>query len=64
MIGHLQRNKIKYIIDKVDLIHSVDSLRLAEAIEKEAAKKHVIAKVLIEVNVGREESKFGFLRKN
>ena len=51
MIGHLQRNKIKYIIDKVDLIHSVDSLRLAEAIEK----------VLIEVNVGREESKFGFL---
>ena len=60
-IGHLQRNKIKYIIDKVDLIHSVDSLRLAEAIEKEAAKKHVIAKVLIEVNVGREESKFGFL---
>ena len=51
MIGHLQRNKIKYIIDKVDLIHSVDSLRLAEAIEKEAAKKHVIAKVLIEVNV-------------
>ena len=51
MIGHLQRNKIKYIIDKVDLIHSVDSLRLAEAIEKEAAKKHVI----------REESKFGFL---
>ena len=61
MIGHLQRNKIKYIIDKVDLIHSVDSLRLAEAIEKEAAKKHVIAKVLIEVNVGREESKFGFL---
>ena len=38
MIGHLQRNKIKYIIDKVDLIHSVDSLRLAEAIEKEAAK--------------------------
>ena len=48
MIGHLQRNKIKYIIDKVDLIHSVDSLRLAEAIEKEAAKKHVIAKVLTE----------------
>ena len=61
MIGHLQRNKIKYIIDKVDLIHSVDSLRLAEAIEKKPAKKHVIAKVLIEVNVGREESKFGFL---
>ena len=61
MIGHLQRNKIKYVIDKVDLIHSVDSLRLAEAIEKEAAKKQVIAKVLIEVNVGREESKFGII---
>ena len=39
MIGHLQRNKVKYIIDKVDLIHSVDSLKLAETIEKEAAKK-------------------------
>ena len=39
MIGHLQRNKVKYIIDKVDMIHSVDSLRLAETIEKEAAKK-------------------------
>ncbi len=41
MIGHIQRNKIKYIIDKVDLIHSVDSLRLAEAIEKEAAKRNM-----------------------
>ncbi len=61
MIGHLQRNKIKYIIDKVDLIHSVDSLRLAEAIEKEAAKRNLIVNILIEVNVGREESKFGFL---
>lgn len=44
MIGHLQRNKIKYIIDKVDLIHSVDSVRLADAIDKEAAKKGVTAK--------------------
>lgn len=61
MIGHLQRNKIKYIIDKVDLIHSVDSLRLAEAIEKEAAKKDVIANILIEVNVAKEDSKFGVM---
>lgn len=59
MIGHLQRNKIKYIIDKVEMIHSVDSLRLAEAIEKEAAKKSVSVKVLVEVNVAGEESKFG-----
>lgn len=61
MIGHLQRNKIKYIIDKVDLIHSVDSLRLAEAIEKEAAKHDVIANILVEVNVAKEDSKFGLL---
>lgn len=59
MIGHLQRNKIKYIIDKVDLIHSVDSIRLAEAIEKEAAKRNITTNILIEVNVAGEESKFG-----
>lgn len=59
MIGHLQRNKVKYIIDKVSLIHSVDSLRLAETIEKEAAKKDKIIDILIEVNIAREESKFG-----
>ena len=59
MIGHLQRNKVKYIVDKVAMIHSVDSLRLAETIEKEAAKKEVIVPILIEVNVAQEESKFG-----
>ena len=59
MIGHLQRNKVKYIIDKVAMIHSVDSLRLAEAISKEAVKKDVVMPVLIEVNVAGEESKFG-----
>lgn len=59
MIGHLQRNKVKYIIDKVDLIHSVDSLRLAETIEKEAAKKDLTVNILVEVNVAKEESKFG-----
>lgn len=63
MIGHLQRNKIKYIIDKVEMIHSVDSLRLAEAIDHEAEKKGVIMPVLIEVNVAEEESKFGFNRE-
>lgn len=59
MIGHLQRNKVKYIVDKVCLIHSVDSVRLAQAIEQEAAKKDVIVDILIEVNVAEEESKFG-----
>ena len=61
MIGHLQRNKVKYIIDKVELIHSVDSFRLASEIEKEAAKKGVTADILIEVNVAKEESKFGVM---
>lgn len=61
MIGHLQRNKIKYIIGKTELIHSVDSLRLAEAIEKEAAKRNLTADVLMEVNIAQEESKFGLL---
>jgi hypothetical protein len=59
MIGHLQRNKVKYIVDKVYLIHSVDSLRLAEEIDKEAAKKNVKVNILVEVNVANEESKFG-----
>lgn len=59
MIGHLQRNKVKYIVDKVALIHSVDSLRLAEAIQKEALKVDVKVPILLEVNVAKEESKFG-----
>lgn len=59
MIGHLQRNKVKYIVDKVYLIHSVDSLRLAEEISKEAVKKNVTVSILVEVNVADEESKFG-----
>ena len=58
-IGHLQTNKVKYIIDKAVLIHSVDSVHLAEVIEKEAAKRDMIADVLIEVNYAGEESKFG-----
>ncbi|MDO5135135.1 MAG: YggS family pyridoxal phosphate-dependent enzyme [Eubacteriales bacterium] len=59
MIGHLQRNKVKYIVDKAAMIHSVDSLRLAQTIEQEAAKKQVRVPVLLEVNVAQEESKFG-----
>ena len=59
MIGHLQRNKVKYIVDKVYLIHSVDSLRLAEEISKEALKKNVEVNILVEVNVANEETKFG-----
>ena len=64
MIGHLQRNKVKqtmvkYIVGKVYLIHSVDSLRLAEEISKEAVKKGITVSILVEVNVANEESKFG-----
>lgn len=59
LIGHLQHNKVKYIIGKTELIHSVDSERLALTISKEAVKHNVTADVLIEVNVAGEESKFG-----
>jgi len=59
LIGHLQRNKVKYVVEKAELIHSVDSLRLAEEISKEAVKKDIQVNILIEVNVAGEESKFG-----
>ena len=59
LIGHLQTNKVKYIIDKVDMIHSVESLRLAEEINKRAAAKSLVMDVLVEVNMAEEESKFG-----
>ena len=59
LIGHLQTNKVKYIVDKAALIHSVDSVKLADEIEKEAVKKGVTPRVLIEVNIAGEESKFG-----
>lgn len=59
MIGHLQRNKVKYLIGKTTLIHSVDSFRLAQEIEKEAARKNCCIDILIEVNMAAEESKFG-----
>lgn len=59
MIGHLQTNKVKYIIDKVCCIHSVDSVKLAAEISKEAVKKNIVMPILIEVNIAGEESKFG-----
>lgn len=59
LIGHLQRNKVKYIVDKATLIHSVDSFRLAEQIEETAAKKNVVCDILIEVNIADEDTKFG-----
>lgn len=59
LIGHLQRNKVKYIVGRVYMIHSVDSLRLAEEISREAVKKNVTVRILMEVNVAGEDSKFG-----
>ncbi|MCC8083586.1 MAG: YggS family pyridoxal phosphate-dependent enzyme [Clostridium sp.] len=61
MIGHLQRNKVSQVIGNAVMIHSVDSLRLARQIEAEAAKKEVDVDILLEVNVAREESKYGFM---
>ncbi|NMM61414.1 YggS family pyridoxal phosphate-dependent enzyme [Clostridium sp. P21] len=61
LIGHLQRNKVKYIVGKVDLIQSLDSVRLLQEIEKQYSIKDEIAKVLIQINIGREESKTGIL---
>ena len=59
-IGHLQTNKVKDIIDKVEMIESVSSLHLAKEIEKQAAKRDIVMDVLIEINCGAEESKSGF----
>lgn len=59
MIGHLQRNKVKYVVGKVALIHSVDSLKLAEEISREAVKKQTKVSILIEVNIAGEDSKYG-----
>mgnify|MGYP000980875569 CR=1 FL=1 len=63
MIGHLQTNKVKYIIDKVSLIHSVDSGRLAEEIDKRAKQHGIVMDILIQVNAAMEESKFGITTK-
>jgi pyridoxal phosphate enzyme (YggS family) len=60
-IGHLQRNKVKYIAGKVFLIHSLDSVRLLREIERQYEKINSIARVLIQINIGREESKSGLM---
>ena len=59
LIGHLQTNKVKYIVDKVAMIHSVDSLKLAEEISRQAVKKNVNANILVEVNIADETTKYG-----
>lgn len=61
MIGHLQRNKVKQLVGKTKLIHSVDSLRLAEQIQNDFAKRNEIAHILIEVNIAKEDTKFGVM---
>lgn len=58
-IGHLQTNKVKYVVGRAALIHSVDSLHLAEAIDRESEKKKLVSDVLVEVNVAQETSKYG-----
>ena len=64
MIGHLQRNKVKYIVDRVALIHSVDSFRLAEEINIQAKKRGIVVPILVEVNIAEEETKFGVTRED
>ena len=64
LIGHLQTNKVKYVVGKVSLIHSLESVRLAEALEKEACKRGVVVDVLVEVNIAGEDTKFGVLPEN
>ena len=60
MIGHLQTNKVKDIVGRVFLIHSVDSIKLANVIDKEAKKKNIVVNILLEINIANEESKYGF----
>lgn len=61
LIGHLQRNKVKYLVGKVGLIHSLDSVRLLDEIEKQFGKANLVAETLIQINIGREESKTGIM---
>lgn len=64
MIGHLQTNKVKDVVDKVYLIHSVDSIKLAKEIDKQAKKKDIIVNILLELNIAKEESKYGFMKED
>ena len=61
MIGHLQRNKVKQVVGRVKRIHSVDSIRLAKQIQLESEKRNITSDILIEVNMAKEESKYGFM---
>jgi pyridoxal phosphate enzyme (YggS family) len=63
LIGHLQRNKVKYIVGRVHLIHSLDSIKLLEEIEKQYSAKDITADVLIQINIGREASKTGIMQE-
>ena len=64
LLGHLQRNKVKYNVGKVNLIHSVDSIELIREIEKRYKKENLIADILIQINIGRETQKYGVLEEN
>lgn len=64
MIGHLQTNKVKYIVDKVKLIHSLESISLLDKLQKEAEKRNLIVNCLIEVNISKETSKFGIFEED
>ena len=63
LIGHLQTNKVKYLVDKVHLIHSLDSIKLLEEIEKVYEKNEKTANTLIQINIGREESNRYYFKK-
>lgn len=63
LIGHLQTNKVKYVVGNVKLIHSVDSVKLAKEIDKQSAKQNIVTDILLEVNIANEESKFGFTKE-
>ncbi|MFV0439968.1 MAG: YggS family pyridoxal phosphate-dependent enzyme [Lachnospirales bacterium] len=62
-IGHLQKNKVKYVIGKVKYIHSVDSIELAEIIDKESKKRDIVTNIFLQVNIGKDFNKFGFEEK-
>lgn len=64
LLGHLQKNKVKYIVGKVHLIHSLDSVELLKEIEKRYKNQNMVANVLIQVNIGRETQKYGVLEEN
>ncbi|WP_010237259.1 YggS family pyridoxal phosphate-dependent enzyme [Clostridium arbusti] len=63
LIGHLQTNKVKYIVGKVHLIHSLDSIKLLKEIEKRYGASNLVAKVLVQINIGKEESKTGIFKE-